>query len=74
MRWLRDAAGDPHGCVRHTVVDDADMFVQPRGHGLVELHVPQADRATRLADEFFGRRYETETDATGRTVFVGPPL
>lgn len=72
LRWLRDAAADPAGCERRTVVDDAEVTARPCGNGHVELRVDPTERAPRLADEFFGRRYETR-EAEG-VVFVGRPL
>jgi hypothetical protein len=73
LHWLRDAASDPPGCERRTVIDDAEVSVRPCGHGRVELRVDPTQRAQRLADEFFGRRYETRAEAAG-VVFVGQPL
>jgi len=47
--------------------------VRPRGNGVVALRVKPSTQATRLADEFFGRRYETSADADD-VVLVGRPV
>lgn len=73
LRWLRDAAGDPPGCERRTIVDDAEVSARPAGNRRVELRVEPVDRGQRLADEFFGRRYETRSESGG-LVFTGEPL
>jgi hypothetical protein len=73
LRWLRDATADPPDCERRTVIDDAEVWVRPDGNALVELRVDPTERAQRLADEFFGQRYETRPEA-GAAVFVGRPL
>jgi hypothetical protein len=44
-----------------------------RHNGVVELRVTPSIQATRLADEFFARRYETAADA-GDVVFIGRPV
>lgn len=73
LRWLRDAGSDPPGCERRTVVDEATVTAQPAGAGRVELRIEQHHRAKRLADEFFGGRYDAREEAAG-VVFIGQPL
>jgi hypothetical protein len=72
LRWLRDAAADPPGCERRTIVDDIEVTVRPHLDGRVELRLDDSKAARRLADEFFGRRYEVRSEA-GLVVFIGPP-
>jgi hypothetical protein len=73
LRWLREALGDPPGCERRTTVDDATVWVSNCGDGRIELRVDPPDLAQRLADEFFGHRYQTRAEQ-GDVVFIGRPL
>lgn len=49
------------------------MTVRLAGHGRVVLAVDSPEVGQRLADELFGRRYETRPQAAA-TAYLGEPV
>ena len=73
LRWLRQATSDPEGCARETEIDGALVRVVRAEGGTVEMRVEAQELAQRLAHEFFGRSYRTQSE-NGAVVFVGRPM
>lgn len=73
LRWLRGALADPLGCVRETEVDEITVRATPIDGEQIEPAAAPAERADRLADEFFGRRYKARAEGSS-VVFIGRPL